>query len=234
MRPTTSKFLAAALFVTMLPACDLAGAGEAAQVDQALGASVAVEAGALTAEQAEHLLRLREEEKLARDVYLTFAERWEQPVFSNIARSEQRHMDAVARLLAAHGLVDPVTDDARGVFSAPAFQALYGELVAQGSATVGDALAVGAAIEELDLADLDLALATAPPADVVRVFENLSRGSRNHLRAFAGQLEAIGRPYAPTSLSAEEVEAIVSTPRERGGRAAGAGGGAAAGACPQG
>ena len=50
-------------------------------------------------EEATGLIFMREEEKLARDVYLTLYDVWETAVFDNIASSEQTHMDAVLMLI---------------------------------------------------------------------------------------------------------------------------------------
>ncbi|NCB02187.1 MAG: DUF2202 domain-containing protein, partial [Spirochaetia bacterium] len=58
----------------------------------------------------EGILLMREEEKLARDVYLTLYEKWNLRTFSNIARAEQKHMDAVAYLLSTKGIEDPVKE----------------------------------------------------------------------------------------------------------------------------
>ncbi len=68
--------------------------------------------GILTAAEEEGLLFMREEEKLARDVYLVLFDKWGLRVFENIAESEQRHMDAVLYLLGKYGLDDPARDPA--------------------------------------------------------------------------------------------------------------------------
>jgi hypothetical protein len=200
-----------AALIASIPACDQAGLDTPTTTALAATAS-----GALTSDNVSSLVRLREEEKLARDVYRTLGDRWELTLFDNITLSEQRHMDRVGELLVAYGIEDPVVDDSTGAFTSTEMQALYAALVSQGSESVGAALGVGAAIEELDIFDLEEALADEVPADVARVYENLMKGSRNHLRAFARQLAANDVPYTPTSLTAEEVEAIVSTPAERG------------------
>ena len=54
--------------------------------------------------EAATLTFMREEEKLARDVYLALYDLWSNPVFSMIASSEQKHMDAIKRQLDAYGL----------------------------------------------------------------------------------------------------------------------------------
>lgn len=131
-----------------------------------------------------HITYIREEEKLARDVYLALAEMWDCPVFANISVAEQRHMDAIGRLIARYGLADPITDDSPGAFVDPDLQAMYSQFTGLGAVSLPDALDAGRQIEEQDIADLTVALAETTAADVTRVFENLLRGSDNHLAAF--------------------------------------------------
>ena len=66
----------------------------------------------LSEREAHNLAYLREEEKLARDVYTTLYEKWQVPVFRNIPKSEQAHTNAVLALLQKFGVPDPVTDPA--------------------------------------------------------------------------------------------------------------------------
>ena len=74
-----------------------------------------------------------------------------------------------------------------GVFTDPALQSLYDELIAKGSQSLADAVQVGITIEQTDIADLSKTIATAP-ADVVIVLERLLAGSQNHLAAFERQV----------------------------------------------
>ena len=168
------------------------------------------------------LLKMREEEKLARDVYLTLGKKWDANVFQNIPQAEQRHMDAVAALLERYELDDPVTDDTVGVFPSEEFSLLYEKLVADGSRSLADALTVGATIEDLDIFDLNEALAgDIDNQDIRQVYGNLVRGSRNHMRAFSGQLEGQGQEYTAQYLSGDELAAIVDSDWERGGNGKG-------------
>jgi hypothetical protein len=144
-----------------------------------------VATGQLTQQDAESILLLREEEKLARDVYLTLGEKWNVPVFKNIAQAEARHMSVMKMLVDRYGLRDPVTDDTVGNFTSPEFARLYRELVASGSTSLAAAYKVGVQIEELDIKDLQESLAHVKSADVRRVYQNLLRASKNHLRAFS-------------------------------------------------
>ncbi len=172
--------------------CDGTGAmGTAANCP--LGQAGQVE-GTITSADADNILFMKQEEKLARDVYQVLAAQWEHPTFVNIARSEQRHMDAVDRLIAGFGLTD-TTPAEPGQFSIPELQALYTELVAKGGASLAEALAVGVLIEETDIEDLGAVLAATQNPTVTRVMTNLGQASINHLAAFNAALE---NPEAPT------------------------------------
>lgn len=143
----------------------------------------------LTEAEEEHIWLMRQEEKLARDVYLSLYETWGAEIFAHISESEQRHMDAIETLITRYGLVDPVTDDTVGAFADEAFTALYDQFVLDGSGSLEGALNVGVLIEELDIADLETALEEASTLSVRRVFENLLNGSQNHLSTFKQAIE---------------------------------------------
>lgn len=172
--------------------------------------------GQLTAQETKDLIQLREEEKLARDVYLFLYEHWGQWVFSNIAESEQQHMDAVYNLLNKYGIPDPVEIDEPGVFTNTDLQHLYDELTVAGSVSEIEALWVGATIEDLDIFDIQEMLDNTAKNDLVNVYLNLMKGSRNHLRSFGGQLEAFEVSYEAQYLLQEEVDAIINSSKERG------------------
>jgi hypothetical protein len=144
----------------------------------------------LTEKEIGHITYMREEEKLARDVYLTLSETYSAAIFTNISESEQRHMDALKRLIDKHGLKDPVEDDTVGAFTNPVFSELYGVLVSRGELSYCDALQVGVDIEVLDIEDIETALYEVQAADVTRVLQNLLNGSYNHLNAFTSQRQA--------------------------------------------
>jgi len=56
------------------------------------------------------LTYIREEEKLARDVYLYLYDMWGSSIFDNISVSEQAHMDAIKTLIDRYGLDDPAEE----------------------------------------------------------------------------------------------------------------------------
>lgn len=144
--------------------------------------------GALTDQEIENLIYLREEEKLARDVYLVMLDLWGEEIFANISESEQRHMDAVGRLIDKYDLNDPIVDDSIGAYTNPEFTELFTQLVEAGSESLEAALEVGVQIEELDIADIEQMLTETDHRDVQNVLENLLAGSNNHLDAFNSYL----------------------------------------------
>ena len=173
----------------------------------------------LSQAEREALLFMREEEKLARDVYQALSARWNVQVFSNISKSEQRHMDALLCLLQKYNLTDPVGANGPGVFQNADLQALYTSLTEQGSVSKEAAFRTGALIEDLDIRDLMSAMPDMNNADIQAVFEELTKGSRNHLRAFTKQLDQLDATYTPQFISAETYAQIIASDHERGGSA---------------
>lgn len=190
---------------------DSMGDGDGRSAQAMVPAQNAAE-GPLSEAEVATLMRLREEEKLARDVYRALGSF--DRVFANIERSEQRHMDAIKLLLDRYGLADPA--QAEGAFSTPELQSLYTQLVADGHRSQVDAYRVGAFVEELDLGDLDRLTAQVSHSDVRSVYGQLARGSRNHLRAFHGRLTAANATYTPVVLPQATFDTIVSSARETG------------------
>jgi hypothetical protein len=197
---------------------DVGPSGNTGVDEAALGAALSpIPAGTLSDTEAEGLLYMREEEKLARDVYLALYEKWGLPVFQNIAGSESTHMEAVKTLVDRYGLEDPATGKDHGVFTNATLQGLYDQLVEEGSQSLANALRVGATIEEIDILDLEEHMAHTNKADIQLVYDNLMKGSRNHLRSFVSTLERqAGETYQPQYLSQAAYEAIVNTPLESG------------------
>ncbi len=176
-----------------------------------------VPTGDLSETEAEGLISMREEEKLARDVYRTMFEVWGVKIFDNISYSENRHSLAVKELLDRYNIEDPVKDDTTGVFTIPAMQDLYDSLVAQGSTSLLEALKVGATIEDLDIYDLNNWISNTDNEDIVMVYENLIRGSRNHMRSFDKQIVKNDGVYTAQYLSQAQIDEILAGDQEQGG-----------------
>ncbi len=165
----------------------------------------------LDADEVAALLYMREEEKLAHDVYVTMYVQWGNSIFNNIAAAEQTHTDSVLQLMALYGIADPAADNGVGEFVNSDLQALYDDLVAQGSQSLTEALLGGGLIEETDILDLQASIADTSHADIQLVYQNLLSGSENHLRSFASVYEQMtGEPYQPQLLDQATFDAIIS------------------------
>jgi len=172
---------------------------EATEVETAVLPSVT--SSTLADTEIEALQFMREEEKLARDVYLVLYDQWGLPIFQNIADSEQMHMDTILGLMQRYDLADSAANLGPGQFVNADLQALYDQLSASGGQSLAEALRVGALIEETDIADLESRLAAIQNGEITQAFNNLRQGSLNHLRAFATMLERqTGEIYQPQVL----------------------------------
>jgi hypothetical protein len=198
-----------ALIATMLALASIVSLPAAARNPHIPRASqVAVVPAPITEPEAKILLWMREEEKLARDVYLTLSIHWGIPEFQRIANSEQRHFDAMGAQLIRFGLTDPALS-AQGVFSQQELQDLYWQSISKGAQSPIQALTVGASIEDVDIADLiDAIDATTNPV-LKRAYENLLAGSKQHLRVFVGLLRSQGTDYTPVHIAPALFDAIV-------------------------
>lgn len=180
-----------------------------AKLDQSLATCIANQTapGEITEKDAENLLFMLEEEKLAHDVYVCFYEKYNRRVFQNISKSEATHQKAVMYLINLFGLEAPVQKPA-GEFHNAELQALYTKLTTEAK-TLEDALMAGALIEEVDIVDLKNAIAETKNENIKRVFSNLLRASGFHLKAFVRNLSVRGIDYQPQLLSQEEFDSFL-------------------------
>lgn len=172
-------------------------------------------ASSLSKEEKQGIQLMREEEKLAHDVYQFLNEKWELPVFSNISQAETRHFNAIGFLIENFELKDNATKEA-GRFQNKELQHLYDSLTQKGSESLIAALQVGAFIEEVDIQDLQSLLENTSNETIRNTYENLLRASGNHLRAFTSQLASRNNTYSPTVLIEKEYLAILDTPHQKG------------------
>ncbi|MEW6290540.1 MAG: DUF2202 domain-containing protein [Thermodesulfobacteriota bacterium] len=205
----------------------------------ALAAPLYSVAGTLDIGEETHLIFMREEEKLARDVYMTLGELYpDDATFTNIGDdSEQTHTDTVRDMLAIYGIADPNPDAnilpaSIGVFTGEEYGWYFTEkfelLVNWGSQSQLDAWYVGAFIEELDMIDIigcpkiivetdngidagECGMDYTDEAQLKTMYGHLVDGSENHLRAFVKNIEnVIGEGnYVAQVLTQEQVDAIL-------------------------
>lgn len=160
---------------------------------------------------------MREEEKLAHDVYQYFHEKYGLNMFGNIASSEQTHMDAVLTIMVKYGVAD-LASNQKGVFINITLQKLYNDLIAKGETSLANALTVGATIEDLDIKDLNDGISATANIDIDNLYEKLKCGSKNHMRAFTSQLSIEGVSYLPQFISKEQFSEIINGAHQQCGR----------------
>jgi hypothetical protein len=192
MKTLTIKILSLVLFTFLLIGCNtntdvVSPDNETNFVKSSLSDLNSSDGGlyTITQEEIEGLIHMRIEEKLARDVYTVMGTTWNAKVFLNIKVSEQAHMNAVKRMLVKYSIPDPIINDEVGVFPDETFQALYDQFILQGNVSLHEALLVGVAIEELDIADLEYQLTNVVTnPGIMNLYTNLKSASINHLAAF--------------------------------------------------
>jgi len=168
----------------------------------------------LTEQEKSDLIFLRQEEKLAHDVYVYAFQKHAHFVFNNITNSEQTHIDNMTALLSKYNVVDPAAGMANGVFADNDLQVLYNELIAKVNLSLADALKAAATIEDLDISDIDRFYTNTTKADILKVYDLLNCGSRNHLRGITGQLKPLGVTYNPQFLEASNFQNIINGSHE--------------------
>lgn len=194
-----------------------AAAVPAAQEGQLPGIIEAMPLQPLSEGEIAGILLMREEEKLARDMYAALYETWRIPVFANISGSEQTHMDWMELIIQRYNLDDPASSgSAPGNYESDELQQVYDQLLEKGLASLKGALEVGATVEDLDIADLERLIAESDNDDLRVVYQNLNKGSRNHLRSFYSQLQRQGANYTPRYISDKLFRAIIGSRNERG------------------
>ncbi|MEE9359678.1 MAG: DUF2202 domain-containing protein [Hyphomicrobium sp.] len=205
--------LAALTALTVLPGLALAAC--ASTLTAPGSAAAEKEQNAKSANESVDLVYLREEEKLARDVYLALFERWQLPVFEHIAASEQRHLNLATAALERRGLSAENYSDKPGAFANDSLLALYNGFLEKGATSLTAALEVGATIEDLDIRDLDAMIAANPEPALLASLEKLRCASGNHMRAFTSQLERRGGAYRAQYISQTRLEEVLGQEHQR-------------------
>lgn len=170
----------------------------------------------LTASEIEYIYAVREDEKLARDLYYAFFNTYKLKAFENISKAEENHMKATERLLEYYGIEYPAAGE-RGKFANSVRQAQYDSLLQKGS-TALEAFKVMAQYEEYNIVQYKKDLAGIVNPNVKIVIENLEKGSENHFKATIRQITALGGTYTAQLMTQEEYRAIIAIGFEKGKR----------------
>jgi hypothetical protein len=186
--PVTDALTSDLKSTTLPVACILTG------TIQDVPVSACVVTGTVNEAETAGLLFMREEEKMARDVYTYLYGKYKLPVFLNLSKSENAHMSAVLRLITAFNITDNSTNDP-GVYTNTRIAELYLQLIEMGNVSLIDALKVGVLIEQTDISDLQKELLPVENTSVKTVYTNLTAGSNAHLKAFVYNLKIQGVTY---------------------------------------
>jgi len=152
-----------------------------------------------------------EVEKVARDTYTYFYDKWETPVQHVVSNSEQNHIDILKELIDKYNLGDPAAGKGYGEFSNSELQQLYDDLTGRGSSSEVDALSTAAMIEEFDIVELRKNVANTNRGDVLAAYSKLMAGSQNHLEIFTAKLKEKAVVYQPQYLSQQDYAQIIAT-----------------------
>ncbi|WP_268034520.1 DUF2202 domain-containing protein [Algoriphagus sp. PAP.12] len=160
----------------------------------------------------ETLLFTREEEKLAHDVYIYAYEKYGNILFQNIANSESQHIQSILTQMNAFDISDPLNGSTiPGEFTLSAIQTLYDNLTSQVDQSLNDAIIAGLWIEDIDIYDLENAIAETSQSSLATVYGSLQCGSSNHMRAFYGLATQYGVDYSPSYISQTLYEDIITS-----------------------
>ncbi|HIP34154.1 MAG TPA: DUF2202 domain-containing protein [Bacteroidia bacterium] len=166
----------------------------------------------LTESEKKAIIHMREEEKMARDIYRTLSKTTDSKVFVNIPISENKHMDVFHQLIDRYDLADPVIDEANiGTFTDPEFTKLFNTLVEKGKLSDKDAYEAGLMVEDLNMYNLLKYSSETEKADLKLAYDTLFKQSRHHMAAFNRQLEKVGGKYTPTYITMEQFEEAINS-----------------------
>ncbi|WP_296705850.1 DUF2202 domain-containing protein [Algoriphagus sp.] len=160
------------------------------------------------------LLYMREEEKLAHDIYINAFDKYGILAFQNIANSETKHIQAVLNMMNRYQVTDPLNGSTKiGEFTIPEIKELYLQLLTKVNESNSQALLVGLLIEDLDIYDLENAISETNNNSLILLYENLKCGSMNHLRSFEDLASLSNLTYSPIYISQSEYDSILDSPR---------------------
>jgi hypothetical protein len=167
----------------------------------------------LNEQEKKDLIYLREEEKLAKDVYLYAYSKYQNDIFLNIAKSEEKHIAAVLKLYDKFGIYDNANQQS-GLYNNQELQIIYTTLIEKIDISLIEALKVGATIEDLDIKDINDLISHTSNTNLLKVYGNLVCGSRNHIRSFTNLLNENNESYTPQFITNDYYFEILNTSNE--------------------
>lgn len=170
----------------------------------------------LTADEIEFIFAVREDEKVARDLYFSFFQKFGLKPFENIGKAEDNHIKATEKLFDYYEIDYPALS-ANGKFEDAIRQKLYDSLLLKGTPEL-EAFKVMAFLEESNIVEYGEVLKTIVNPNIKIVIENLAKASANHFKAAIRQITALGGTYAPALMTQEQYRAVIAIGFEQGKR----------------
>ncbi len=155
------------------------------------------------------LLFIYEEEKMARDLYASFGEKWGWQTIGRVSMSESMHLNSVMNLLHTYGIPEPVLPT--GSYQSAAISELAKRLLNEGIASEDAALHSALYVEEYDIADLTKRMNDTADPSILSTYQYLLNGSNAHLRYFYSLLVENGGTYTPQVLSQQAFDAALAS-----------------------
>lgn len=169
----------------------------------------------LTADETEFLYAIREDEKIAHDVYAAFSALYPAAkTISKIMTAESSHISAAEAVLDYYEIEYPPLSDT-GIFEDADRQALYNDLITKGT-TLIKAYGTMALMEEETVYAYKSIQNQLTNSNLSLLLSQLIKASSNHLRATVRQVVKLGGSYSPAYLSDEEYQTIINMAFENG------------------
>lgn len=163
----------------------------------------------LTECEIEGIVLVREERKLASDLFSELYDTWDFEIFKLISQSEQTYMDEIKELIDKFNIEDPVKDNSRGIFTSPYIKKLYSNLVEKGNKSAYESVRIAATLEDLSIKDLNDLLELSTKKEIITLYNSLRMASIGYIRAISKELKKYDRRYQAQFLSNEELRAIL-------------------------
>jgi hypothetical protein len=170
----------------------------------------------LTADEIEFIFAVREDEKVARDMYFSFFGKFGLKPFENIGKAEDNHIKATEKLFDYYEIDYPTLSE-NGKFEDAIRQKLYDSLLLKGTPEL-EAFKVMALLEESNIVEYGEVLKTIVNPNIKIVIENLAMASANHFKAAIRQITALGGTYTPALMTQEQYRTVIAIGFEQGKR----------------
>ncbi|MFB6226179.1 MAG: DUF2202 domain-containing protein [Candidatus Paceibacteria bacterium] len=157
------------------------------------------------------LIYLIEEEKVARDLSYKFSQKYDEKIFTEVYKAENTHLKAVQRFIRNYKLDDPTSKNGVGEFKNPQLQKIYDEKLSSGKENKNKAYQSLLWVLEKNINDININKDSTDKDDILFVYNNLIRSSKNHIRAIDSLLSKEGGSYSPEHLSKAKYESIISS-----------------------